>query len=98
MPYIEEADRNTLNYHIDYLSVAVANSENQEGELNYCISRIVHNLLKRKGLNYKNLNAMIGVLECAKLECYRRLAIPYEDVKIEENGDVYGDLSDYRGE
>jgi len=32
-----------------------------------------------------------GVLECAKLELYRRIAAPYEDTKIEENGDVYSE-------
>ena len=31
----------------------------------------------------------MGALECAKLELYRRVAAPYEDVKIMENGDVY---------
>ena len=30
----------------------------------------------------------MGVLECCKLEFYRRVAAPYEDIKIEENGDV----------
>ena len=34
---------------------------------------------------------LIGVLECAKLELYRRVAAPYEDDKIDENGDVYQD-------
>lgn len=32
---------------------------------------------------------MVGALECAKLELYRRIAIPYEEQKIQENGDVY---------
>lgn len=31
---------------------------------------------------------MVGVLECAKLEAYRRIASPHEDKKIDENGDV----------
>jgi len=35
------------------------------------------------------INAIIGALECAKLELYRRVAAPYEDDKIAENGDVY---------
>lgn len=30
-----------------------------------------------------------GAIECAKLEFYRRVAAPYEDKKIAENGDVY---------
>ena len=32
---------------------------------------------------------VISSLECAKLEFYRRVAVPYEDQKILENGDVY---------
>jgi hypothetical protein len=35
------------------------------------------------------VNEAIGVLECAKLELYRRVAAPYEDEKIAESGDVY---------
>ena len=38
---------------------------------------------------YAHLNEAIGVLECAKLELYRRVAAPYEDEKIAESGDVY---------
>ena len=33
---------------------------------------------------------VLGVLECVKLELYRRVAAPYEDKKCQENGDVYG--------
>ena len=31
---------------------------------------------------------MIGALECCKQEYYRAVVGPYEDIKIEENGDV----------
>ncbi len=31
---------------------------------------------------------IIGALRCCELEIYRRLAAPYEDLKIKENGDV----------
>lgn len=31
----------------------------------------------------------LGALEATKLELYRRAIAPYEDRKIEENGDVY---------
>ena len=41
---------------------------------------------------YAHLNEAIGVLECAKLELYRRVAAPYEDGKRAETGDVYGIL------
>jgi len=59
--------------------------ERIDGELNYIITRI---LKESYPLRYFNLNRAMGVLECCKLEFYRRVAAPYEDIKIEENGDV----------
>jgi hypothetical protein len=82
MPYIKREDRFMINIE------SFAHPENP-GELNYCITRIINNYIKFKGLKYNILNEVIGVLECAKLELYRRIAAPYEDKKIEENGDVY---------
>lgn len=60
------------------------------GELNYVVTRLIDQYLRdRGGLRYAQINEVIGVLECAKLELYRRLAAPYEDRKIAENGDTY---------
>ena len=58
------------------------------GEINYIVTRL---LLAWLGLNprYEDYNAAIGVLECIKLELYRRAVAPYEDEKCRENGDVY---------
>jgi len=79
MPYIDKQGRNKLDF--EYPTNA--------GELNYCITKQIDLYLGQKGLKYTNINEVIGVLECAKLELYRRIAIPYEDIKIKENGDVY---------
>lgn len=57
------------------------------GELNYAITKLVSEFIGQ--VSYAKINAAIGALECAKLELYRRLAAPYEDDKIAENGDVY---------
>ena len=47
---------------------------------------------------YRDMHAVIGALEAAKLEFYRRQVAPYEDVKIRENGDVVGNpAADSRG-
>ena len=81
MPYIKQEDRDQLNN--DPLTPA------NEGEMNYVISDLLDDYLSAYGLNYANVNALVGVLECAKLELYRRIAAPYEDKKIQENGDVY---------
>lgn len=60
------------------------------GELNYAITRLVDAYLRDKGgVRYAHLNEVIGALECAKLELYRRVAAPYEDRKMAEAGDVY---------
>lgn len=58
------------------------------GELNYLITRLCHQYIQEKGLKYKNINEVIGVLECAKLELYRMIAAPYEDKKKRENGAI----------
>lgn len=58
------------------------------GELNYLVTKLITKWLG-KDPSYAAINAVIGVLECAKLELYRRIAAPYEDTKIEQNGDVY---------
>jgi len=79
MPYIKKEDRER----------ARINPMNP-GELNYAITILINNYMEdRGGVSYTVINEVIGVLECAKLELYRRLAAPYEDKKIEENGDVY---------
>lgn len=60
------------------------------GELNYVISCTIDKYLSEKALfNYTNINEVVGVLECAKLELYRRLAVTYEELKQQENGEVY---------
>jgi len=59
--------------------------ERIDGELNYVITRI---LKESYPLRYFNLNRAMGVLESAKLEFYRRVVAPYEDIKIKESGDV----------
>jgi hypothetical protein len=59
------------------------------GELNYAITCIAVEYLRVHGMSYNTINEIVGALECAKQEFYRRVAIPYEDKKIEENGDVY---------
>lgn len=80
MPYIKQEQRKELKY-LAYPTDA--------GEINYLISHILDGYLVAFGVNYRNINTLIGVLECAKLELYRRIAVPYEDKKKEENGDVY---------
>jgi len=86
MPYIKEEDRTKFYGPIRVL----VDSIETDGELNYCISSIIHQVLKNRGQNYQNMNNIIGALECAKLEFIRTIISPYEDKKRKENGPVSG--------
>lgn len=86
MPYIKANDR--VKY--DRLIQEFSSIENTTpGDLNYIITNLINNWIVQNGKNYQNLNSAVGVLECAKLEYYRRIASVYEDEKIKENGDVF---------
>lgn len=81
MPYIEKYKRDGLTpYHVPIMDA---------GDLNFAITKMCLAFLEQTGTRYSSINAIVGVLECAKLEFYRRLAAPYEDVKKATNGDVY---------
>lgn len=86
MPYIKQDKRDFMNDAICVLS----NSIDTPGDLNYAITELARRYLVMRGVTYTTLNTLIGVLECAKQEFYRRAAVPYEDQKASENGDVYG--------
>ena len=58
------------------------------GELNYAITQLVLGYLPPSP-RYADYNSVVGVLESAKLECYRRAVAPYENQKAFDNGDVY---------
>lgn len=58
------------------------------GQLNFLLTYIVR-LYAETHPGYQGINDVVGALEGAKLEFYRRFAAPYEDTKIQENGDVY---------
>jgi len=96
MPYIKSEDRR----HYDDLIVDLCNrlrlnnSNNNSlcGSLNYIIFKIAKVITEPQYLggerSYARFNAIGGALECCKTEISRRLVAPYEDQKIEENGDV----------
>lgn len=77
MPYIKKEDRHNLT------------APSNVGELNYAMSVLAISYVENKGLNYQTINDIIGAFDCAKSEFYRRVAIPYEDEKININGDIY---------
>ena len=92
MPYIKQEDRLPKIGNI----VDLASKCETVGELNYAITKLLHTWMENQvssngnkyGARYATHNAVIGVLECAKLELYRTLTAPYEDKVRVENGDV----------
>lgn len=81
MPYIKKEQKENLK---KYVRPYLANA----GELNYFIAQLLLDYMQG-GKSYQKLNEIIGVLECCKQEFYRRIIVPYEEEKIQENGDVY---------
>lgn len=85
MPYIRQVDRKKFESAIVELS-----GEKTSGDANYIITSLLDTwFYLSEAPCYHAINEAIGVLECVKLELYRRVAAPYEDQKILENGDVY---------
>lgn len=84
MPYIEKERRREL---------LKGHGAVTPGELNFLITHLVDDYLlencSARQPDYAAINEVIGVLECAKLEFYRRIAAPYEDEKCAQNGDAY---------
>ena len=80
MPYIKQENRNPIESR--------TTSPKTGGDLNFLFTTIIRDYYK-KVPSYQSINDILGALEGAKLEFYRRIAVPYEDTKIKENGDVY---------
>lgn len=78
MPYIKQTDREYL------LEGALPRTP---GELNYAFTVIALNYLRGRE-SYQTYNDILGALEGAKLELYRRYVVPYEEARRQENGDV----------
>jgi len=93
MPYIKKHDRKKYEKAIEELALQL-NLEGMDGiypvgDLNYIITSVIKKTLDRQGIRYQTLNAVVGALECCKLELYRRVISPYEDTKVDSNGDAY---------
>lgn len=87
MPYIKKSKRDNLYPHVENLISALKQNAFNEGEVNYVISRIVKAAFDSNPC-YSEINKLMGAMESAKLEFYRRMAVPYEEEKIKENGDI----------
>ena len=89
MPYISQHARSLLK---------AGRQPETLGELNYVITSLCLDWLSEFRVTgqvleggYGTYAAIVGMLETVKLELYRRAVVPYEEAKIQENGDVYLD-------
>ncbi len=104
MPYIKEENRAILDGDIQNIVQSLKrnvgpneNSPHKEkltneefmnicGDINYLFSRIIAGVMG--DVSYSKVAIITGVLENIKQEFYRRIATPYENHKIIENGDI----------
>jgi len=96
MPYIRCARRWKFQTEIDELKEVLkqeSNSTNIDGDLNFIITSLFEVAPEvcgeREGhWRYRIINRLVGVLECCKLEFYRRIGALKEDDAINRNGDL----------
>lgn len=88
MPYIDKDDRDGLwpESRVDARNT---------GDLNFQFTVLAINYLVNRGISNQTLTDIRGALDGAKTELERRVTGPYEDRKINDNGDIYTRLYGY---
>lgn len=93
MPYIKQEKREILDPAIEELFAELLNlelkdkdkSNSTEGNINYIFTKLLRQYC---GDNYNKINNALGVISAVQLEFYRRVAVPLENQKWYDNGDV----------
>lgn len=85
MPYISQEDRKDFEY---FRQVVKEVEPTTAGEVQYMIAIITAEFMKNSDYRYQDMNNVMGALNGANLEFYRRYVAPYEDECIAKNGDV----------
>lgn len=96
MPYIRQSKRKDIEDIVKLESFLEAledydlKSKLEVGDMNYIITKILHKYLHILHCipNYQDYNTVIGLIECIKQEFYNKKVIPYEELKLNENGDL----------
>jgi len=86
MPYIAQEDRQEF---MDFVEAVVEIQPKTAGEIQFMIAVIIAEFMKNSDYRYQNMNDVMGALNGANLEFYRRYVAPYEDECIAKNGDVF---------
>lgn len=86
MPYVKTRERDRLQPLADL----ILNTQiNTAGNLQYLIAILTKSFMIGKEKKYQDHNDIMGALDGAAREYYRRKVAPYEQEKIKDNGDVY---------
>jgi hypothetical protein len=87
MPYITQDDRTTYDESLDMLTADIEEAGHVSGHVTYILYMIVARWFKLEP-SYNTICKIRGCLIGTLAEFDRRIAAPYEDKKIGENGDV----------
>ena len=87
MPYIKLDRRQKLDPLIEPIQKQLVELENNPGDYNYVISRILGAMWNSKP-RYVTICLIMGTLLCVAVEFYRRVAGHYENKAIKNNGDL----------
>jgi hypothetical protein len=87
MPYIRPERRVEIDPAVKALSEVLKKQGTNVGDINYAITTLMLKLVPEPSYERYN-NTVHGVLNCVDKEFYRRWVVPYEEKKMQENGDV----------
>lgn len=87
MPYVTKERRADIIITGDIPAIDIT-AIKDGGDLQFAIAVLANSLLERLPNNYASREMIMGALSGADKEFYRRKVAPYEDFKIQENGDV----------
>ncbi len=94
MPYLPSSTKQRLDPHIDLLAVEISAIAAEEsgsaafaGSLNYACTRLALKAMPER--RYWAIATVIGVLKNVADEFYRRVAVPYEEERRQQHGDVF---------
>jgi len=94
MPYLPPSLKERLDPHIERLAVEITAIGTEEpgdaafaGSLNYACTRLAIKTMPER--RYWAIATVVGVLKNVADEFYRRVAVPYEEERRTQHGDVF---------
>ena len=110
MPYIAKEDRREVLFFLEpdkedkavlisreYLGELVGDACRNGGDLQYILAVALDQYLQNHGLNYQQLQDIMGALSGALAEFQRVVVTHYEQIKAHDNGSVYSNNYETKG-